>query len=62
MPVERGTEIDWTSTCGNLVSAVALFGLHKGHVKQEKIGKAFEEIKEGQPRSAIHSLSQQGSS
>lgn len=44
VPVERGTEIDWTSTCGNLVSAVALFGLHQGHVKQERIGKAFEEI------------------
>ncbi|TKY87526.1 hypothetical protein EX895_003540 [Sporisorium graminicola] len=44
VPVESGTEIDWTSTCGNLVSAVALFGLHQGHVKQQRIHEAFEQL------------------
>ncbi len=44
VPVEKGVEVDWTSTCGNLVSAVALFGLHQGHVRQEKIGQVFEEV------------------
>ncbi|CDU24306.1 uncharacterized protein SPSC_03377 [Sporisorium scitamineum] len=44
VPVEQGTEIDWTSTCGNLVSAVALFGLHQGHVKQQRINETFQEI------------------
>ncbi|KAJ9475895.1 Methylitaconate delta2-delta3-isomerase [Pseudozyma hubeiensis] len=44
VPVEEGTEIDWTSTCGNLVSAVALFGLHQGHVKQDRIHQVFEEL------------------
>lgn len=43
VPVERGTEVDWTSTCGNLVSAVALFGLHQGHVKHERISEVFEQ-------------------
>ena len=43
VPVESGTEIDWTSTCGNMVSAVALFGLHQGHVGQQRIGEVFEE-------------------
>lgn len=44
VPVERGTEVDWTSTCGNLVSAVALFGLHEGHVRQSRIAEAFQEV------------------
>ena len=43
VPVESGTEIDWTSTCGNLVSAVALFGLHQGHVPQQRLFEAFEQ-------------------
>ncbi|CBQ71334.1 conserved hypothetical protein [Sporisorium reilianum SRZ2] len=45
VPVESGTEIDWTSTCGNLVSAVALFGLHQGHVGQQRIHEVFQEAK-----------------
>ncbi|EST07353.1 PrpF protein [Kalmanozyma brasiliensis GHG001] len=48
VPVEKGTEIDWTSTCGNLVSAVALFGLHQPHVRQERIADVFEQAK-GRP-------------
>ncbi|SPO31587.1 uncharacterized protein UTRI_06385_B [Ustilago trichophora] len=43
VPVEKGTQIDWTSTCGNLVSAVALYGLHQGMVPQHRIGAVFEE-------------------
>ncbi|CCF49004.1 hypothetical protein NDA14_006219 [Ustilago hordei] len=43
VPVQKGTQIDWTSTCGNLVSAVALFGLHQGHVPQSRIGAVFEQ-------------------
>ncbi|SPO30455.1 uncharacterized protein UTRI_06385 [Ustilago trichophora] len=43
VPVEKGTKIDWTSTCGNLVSAVALYGLHQGMVPQQRIKAAFEE-------------------
>lgn len=50
VPVESGTEVDWTSTCGNLVSAVALFGLHQGHVKQQRIEEVFEEKYGRKPR------------
>ncbi|GAK67425.1 3-methylitaconate isomerase [Moesziomyces antarcticus] len=50
VPVEKATEVDWTSTCGNLVSAVALFGLHEGHVKQARIAEAFQEVVGRQPR------------
>ena len=44
VPVQEGTQIDWTSTCGNLVSAVALFALHQGHVQQERIHRVFQEL------------------
>lgn len=50
VPVEKATEVDWTSTCGNLVSAVALFGLHEGHVKQARIAEAFQQVVGRQPR------------
>lgn len=45
VPVAEGTEVDWTSTCGNLVSAVALYGLHQGHVTQDRIDGVYEERK-----------------
>ncbi|PWY97921.1 DUF453-domain-containing protein [Testicularia cyperi] len=51
VPVEKGTQIDWTSTCGNLVSAVALFGLHQGHVSQHRIAEVYTQTagKSAQP-------------
>ena len=42
VPVERTTEIDWSSTCGNLVAAVALFALHSGAVPQQRVGAHFQ--------------------
>ena len=42
VPVGEGWEVDWTSTCGNLVSAVALFGLHQGYVPQVRIEEVFK--------------------
>ncbi|SNX87811.1 uncharacterized protein MEPE_06522 [Melanopsichium pennsylvanicum] len=49
VPVENGFQVDWTSTCGNLISAVALFGLHQGYVDQSRISQVFENMQGRQP-------------
>ncbi|KAN0064779.1 hypothetical protein ACQY0O_001836 [Thecaphora frezii] len=45
VPVEKGTEVDWSSTCGNLVSAVALYALQEGVVSQDKIRDHFAAVR-----------------
>ncbi|SPO37463.1 uncharacterized protein PSFLO_02937 [Pseudozyma flocculosa] len=49
VPVEKGNQIDWSSTCGNLVSAVALFALQEGVVPQAKVRAHFARTQPARP-------------
>ena len=37
VPVSHGTNVDWSSTCGNMLAAAALFAVHNGIVRASRI-------------------------
>ncbi|PKI85279.1 hypothetical protein MVES_001301 [Malassezia vespertilionis] len=44
VPIAQGTTVDWSSTCGNLLSAVALYAVQMRIMRQENIAQRAAEL------------------